>query len=224
MSILAGFHVEGNDYLILRAFTAKILQLPEEKIKVDPIDPSGRGWAFILNSVSNALHRFYGQCAQFAVIGVDNDGNIDLDANDLTEDPSHPRHSNHPDQRVAECRYCQLEDVVTKVRPRLSWLPKKPGHTWPILIAVPVELIETWLLLCQGNLDAQKKPRSIQKQQLYGKPTPTRDDIENVAIPLIRSMTPDDVAALANASPSFRDFHDQLINNQTAICGPTDCW
>jgi hypothetical protein len=29
MPILAGFHVEGNDHLILHAFVAKVLLLPE---------------------------------------------------------------------------------------------------------------------------------------------------------------------------------------------------
>jgi hypothetical protein len=32
MPILAGFHVEGNDHLILHAFVAKVLLLPEEEI------------------------------------------------------------------------------------------------------------------------------------------------------------------------------------------------
>ena len=42
MPILAGFHVEGNDHLILRALVAKVLLLPEDEIQVDFIDASGR--------------------------------------------------------------------------------------------------------------------------------------------------------------------------------------
>jgi len=79
MPFLVGFHVEGNDYLILRALAAKLLAIPEDDIVPVDIDTSGRGWEFVLSFIPNALRRFYAQCAQFAIVGVDNDGNVDLD-------------------------------------------------------------------------------------------------------------------------------------------------
>ena len=63
---------------------------------LDFVDAPGRGWKFVLEFIPNALKRFYGQCAQFAVIGIDNDGNVDLDQAAVNEDPHHPRHDNHP--------------------------------------------------------------------------------------------------------------------------------
>jgi hypothetical protein len=69
---------------------------PEEEILLDFVDAPGRGWKFVLEFIPNALKRFYGQCAQFAVIGIDNDGNVDLDQAAVNEDPHHPRHDNHP--------------------------------------------------------------------------------------------------------------------------------
>ncbi len=63
MAILAGFHVEGNDHLILLALLAKIVQLPEQEIEVDRIDALGRGWQFVLASIPNVLKRFYARCA-----------------------------------------------------------------------------------------------------------------------------------------------------------------
>lgn len=42
MPILAGFHVEGHDHLILRALLAKVLLVPEDEIQVDFIDAPGR--------------------------------------------------------------------------------------------------------------------------------------------------------------------------------------
>lgn len=224
MAILVGFHVEGNDYLVLHAFVARILQLPEETFKVDFIDAPGRGWQFVLDFLPKALNRFYNQCAQFAVIGVDNDGDIDLDTSGLSEDPAHPRHSNHIGGNNAKCRHCSINQMIARARPNLNWIPKKPGATWPIIIAVPVEMIETWLLMRQGNLGAQRRRRSVHKQTLYGKPVATREDVINIALPLIRSMTPADIAGLNQASPSFQDFHDQLIGSRASICGPTDCW
>lgn len=224
MPILAGFHVEGNDYIILHALVAKVLLLPEDEIKVDFIDASGRGWQFVLELIPKALKRFYGQCAQFAVIGVDNDGNADLDLAGIPEDSRHPRHDNHPGAVVAICRYCMIAHATSQTRPQLNWIQKKPGATWPILIAVPVEMIETWLLILQGVPGIQRKRRSIQKQMLYGKPAATKADVERVALPLVRSMTRETIDGLMQESASFRNFHDQIIAAQTAICGDAECW
>lgn len=224
MPILAGFHVEGNDHLILHAFVAKVLQLPEEEIAADFIDAPGRGWEFVLEFIPNALKRFYAQCAQFAVVGVDNDGNVDLDQVAGNEDPTHPRHSNHLEATVAACRRCMITQAVAGVRPQLNWIQKKPGAAWPILIAVPVEVIETWLLILRGEPNIQRRPRSIQKQRLYGKPAATRDDVMSIALPLVRAMTVEGIAYLVQTSPSFRDFHDELSAARPIICGIAECW
>ncbi|HEY2170247.1 MAG TPA: hypothetical protein VGJ30_11525, partial [Candidatus Angelobacter sp.] len=219
-----GFHVEGNDHIILHALVAKVLLLPEDEITVDFIDASGRGWQFVIELIPRALKRFYGQCAQFAVIGVDNDGNVDLDQAGIPEDPRHPRHNNHQGAGEANCRYCMIAHAVSQIRPQLNWIQKKPGTTWPILIAVPVEMIETWLLILQRVPGIQRKHRSIQKQMLYGKPVATRADVERVALPLVRSMTPETIDGLVQESASFRNFHDQIIAAQTVICGDGECW
>jgi hypothetical protein len=224
MPILAGFHVEGNDHLILHAFVAKVLLLPEDEILVDFVDAPGRGWQFILEFIPNALKRFYGKCAQFAVVGVDNDGNVDLDQVAGNEDPRHPRHENHPGAAPAACRYCVVAQTIAGVRPQLSWIQQKPGATWPILISVPVEMIETWLLIVQGVPNVQRRPRSIQKQLLYGKPVATKADVTNVALPLVRAMTADDVDALTRTSSSFRDFREQIAAAQAIICENPPCW
>jgi hypothetical protein len=224
MPILAGFHVEGNDHLILRAFVAKVLMLAEDDIEMDFIPAPGRGWEFVLEFIPNALRRFYARCAQFAVVGVDNDGNVDLDQVAGNEDPNHPRHGNHPEATVAGCRRCMIDHAVAGVRSHLNWIQKKPGAMWPILIAVPVEVIETWLLVLRGEPNIQRRPRSVQKLRLYGKPAATRDDVMSIALPLVRAMTVEGVASLVEASPSFRDFHDQLSAARPIICGIAECW
>jgi hypothetical protein len=224
MEIRGGFHVEGNDYLVLRAIVSQILKVQEEQIIVDLVEASGRGWEFVLNMLRNALHRFYATCAQFAVIGVDNDGNVDLDVTSATEDARHPRHSNHVGTYVSECRYCTIQRAVSEARQELNWIPTKPGGNWPVIIAVPVEMIETWLLMRKGISSAQRRPRSVQKQMLYGKPAATREDVLNIALPLVRSMSDADLASLAQISPSFRDFFDQVIAAQAIILAATPCW
>jgi len=131
MPLRVGFHVEGWDHLILRAYLAKLLELPEDDIDPDWIDAPGRGWEFVLQVIPSALKRFYGKCAQFAVVGVDNDGNVDLDAQGIGEDPKHARHDLHVGSINAECRWCQIDQIVRRVRPELNWLPEKPGTHCP---------------------------------------------------------------------------------------------
>lgn len=225
MPFLVGFHVEGNDYLILRALAAKLLAIPEDDIVPVDIDTSGRGWEFVLSFIPNALRRFYAQCAQFAIVGVDNDGNVDLDLAGVNEDPNHPRHENHHGAALARCRYCEIMQAIAQVRPQLNWIPKKPGGTWPILIAVPVEMIETWLLILRdGNPSFQRRPRCVQKQLLYGRPVATRSEVLRVALPLVHNMTDDAADGLARASPSFQNFSDQITAARAVICSTTDCW
>lgn len=225
MPFLVGFHVEGNDYLILRALAAKLLAISEDDIVPVDLDTSGRGWDFVLSFIPNALKRFYAQCAQFAIVGVDNDGDVDLDRAGANEDPNHPRHDNHHGAVLAGCRYCQIMQAIAQVRPQLNWIPKKPGSTWPILVAVPVEMIETWLLILRdGNPSFQRRPRSVQKQLLYGRPVATKSEVLRVALPLVHNMTAADAAGLARVSPSFQDFSGQIFAASALICSTSDCW
>jgi hypothetical protein len=85
-------------------------------------------------------------------------------------------------------------------------------------------MIETWLLTLQGKQGVHRRPRSVLKQLLYGKPVATRDDVTNVALPLVRAMTAVDLANLTQASASFRNFHDQIVGAQAYIHGNADCW
>ena len=49
MPIRVGLLAEGHDHLILVAFLAKLLDIPEEELESDPIEGSGRGgWQFVL--------------------------------------------------------------------------------------------------------------------------------------------------------------------------------
>jgi hypothetical protein len=224
MPILGGFHVEGNDHLILHAFAAKLLELPENEIEIDYVDAPGRGWEFVLDFIPKALKRFYNKCAKFAIISIDNDGGIDLDQAGVTEDPIHPRHSNHSGNMVSNCRYCLISQTVTRIRSELNWIQKKPGTKWPIIIVVPVEMIETWLLILQGAANIQRKPRHIQKHLLYGKPVATKTDVMKIALPLVRDMTTETLASLTQMSPSFSDFQQQIATFKAIICENADCW
>jgi hypothetical protein len=230
MGILAGFHVEGWDHLILRSFVAALLGIAEDQIVPDKIDAPGRGWDFVLQNLDGAIQRFYNQCAQFAVLGVDNDGNEDLTRTGAPEDANRPRHWNHTSS-TAGCRVCQIEAVVAQARSSLSPLPQKPPRTWPVLIVVPVETIEAWLLELRaimspplGVVRAENRRRADFKWQLYGKPAAPRQDVERVALPLIRAAAPRHLEVLRTRSRSFDLFVAQVDANRATILGARDCW
>src|SRR5260370_35134633 len=120
MPVLAGFHVEGNDHLILHALVSKVLLMPENEIQVDFVDAPGRGWQFVLEFIPRALKRFYALCAQFAVIGADIDGNVDLVRPGLTEEPRHPRHGNHVCSAAGDSPPSMLAAAVASILARLN--------------------------------------------------------------------------------------------------------
>lgn len=230
MGILVGFHVEGGDHLILRSFVAALLGVAEAEIVPDWIDVPGRGWQFVLKTLDATLRRFYGKCAQFAVVGIDNDGDDDLVRTGAREAAGHPRHWNHGPALPA-CRFCQLEAAVAKTRATLTALPQKPPQTWPVLLAVPVESIEAWLLELQAVVDparglarAEDRPRRLLKQRLYGKPLAAKQDVERVALPLIRAASDAHLEELCRRSRAFDLFASQLRQSRESIAGPRDCW
>ena len=125
--MLVGFLLEGWDYLIVRAYLAKILSLAEADIQADPVgEAAGRSWNFIAESVEIALRRFYHKCARLAVVGGDNDGNRDLQAEDIREDPLHRRHWLHLDSHTIS-----IVDVAFLLLLSLRYAPTSiglPGH------------------------------------------------------------------------------------------------
>jgi hypothetical protein len=231
MTILVGFHVEGHDYLVFRCLIARLLNVDELSTEPDRLDTTSMGWQTVLQVAPKALERFYNRGAQMAVIGVDNDGNQDLLAHGLTEDPKRPRHWNHMGRSMPDCRRCQLEQLVIDTRARLTYLPEKPGGSWPVVVVVPVEMIEAWLLVARaiaggadGSLHAEREARTGQKMRFYGRPEPTREDLESRALPLLRGLSTEHLSLLEQHSQSYRDFADQVRAYTPIIRGPSDCW
>ena len=230
--LLIGFHAEGWDHLILTAYLAKLLEIDEDDIKPDVIDRDNRGWLAILEIAPKALKRFYAKCAQCAILSVDNDGNVDLTRSGAVEDPRHPRHLNHLGESNDDCRQCQLEQIVERTRPGLTWIEAKDGATWPVVIAVPVEAIEAWVLTTRAivrgsdapSFHAEQLPRAVLKQRLYGRPYATKADAERVALPLIRELTSASIDSLCSHSQSFSLFRRQVVVHRDAILTDPGCW
>jgi hypothetical protein len=231
MALRVGFHVEGHDWLILRALLASILQVAEQDLAAERLDLLPLGWQEVLEGIERALHKFYAMCAQLAVIGIDNDGNEDLQRSGRTEDARRPRHWNHAPNTHSDCRHCQIQALAARIRPRLNWLPQKPGQTWPILVTVPVEMIETWLLIIRsvqvpgfGWHHAERMPRQSQKMAMYGRPEATQEDVESIALPYVRSLTAAALQSAMQHSRSLTLFVNDVQAIQRQILGPRDCW
>lgn len=224
-----GIHVEGNDHLIVAVLLSKLLGVDEAKLEVDRVGSPGLGWSTVIELVPKVLRRFYGQCCMLAVLGVDNDGSRDVHREGIREDPRHPRHWLHEPGSVDGCRFCILSRAVERARPELNWIDNKPGNAWPVLIVVPVEAIESWLLIAQeivshgtGNLNAENMPRTGLKQAFYGRPAPTREDVETRALPTLRALTASHMQSMRQYSCSFSLFADQAEACRGASFG--NCW
>ncbi len=62
------------------------------------------------------------------------------------------------------------------------------------------------------------------KEKFYGKPEPTRVDVENVALPLIRALGIEQLEGLKERSKSFEQFAQQVNRWREKIMGDRDCW
>lgn len=232
MPIRVGFLTEGHDYLILHAYLAKLLGVAEDEIQADSNEGSGHGHLDVLKNINPALRRYYGECLQLVIISVDNDGSLDLTVTGDSEDPKQPRHWRHAaEQRIEACRWCKIHQQVEQTRSFLDWIPSKPAHTWPIVIAVAVESIEAWLLTTQailtpgrGSLHAENESRSSFKQRLYRKPKATRKDVKRVALPLIRNLDQEGLGRLRDHSRSFSAFAEQIDVHKDEVLTTPACW
>lgn len=122
MPIRAGFLTEGHDYLILHAYLAKLLDIPEVEIKAESREGSDHGRDFVLTNIDETLRRYYGMCLQLVIIAVDNDGNHDLRVTGDSEDPNRPRHWQHEGaHRPEACRWCFIQQQVERTRQSLTW-------------------------------------------------------------------------------------------------------
>ena len=148
------------------------------------------------------------------------------------EDPRRPRHWIHKDVGPLNgCRWCFIHDQIERTRPALNWIPTKPGGWWPIVIAVPVESVEAWLLTTQailipgtGSLYAEQEQRASYKMRLYGRPAATLEDVQSIALPIIRQLRDNHLQTLRDHSRSFSDFAEQIESHALEILTAPQCW
>ena len=214
--MVIGFHLEGGtDDAVLHVLVARLLGVDRDEIEVDLNQVRARGIGQLYDSLPKAIQKFWFRDAVAVVIGVDNDGE-DIQGE---EDPRHPRHWRHgaPDGR---CRYCRCTREVERA---LAVLPAERAdevRRWPVIISVPVEALEAWLLEeaqlvgRRPHSPAEALPHSQLKRKLYGRPRPTQEDIERIAIPIAERA---DLESLRSRSRSFGLFADAVKRHRDQI-------
>lgn len=158
------------------------------------------GWTNALRLAPIIAKDAYHKGLDGALFAIDNDG-------------AAPIHSTAHTSGMQGCRFCELRAAACVQEP-LSW-PRQELPPLRYLFAVPVQALETWLLLARGHdfkgegetLGRDPAGRVKLKRLLYGVEHPDRDTMRKAALPLAESL---DVDALAKRSSSFADFLTQL--------------
>lgn len=146
---------------------------------------------FLREAKSNGVHR--------ALLAIDNDGGSKRRLE------HHAGHIQSVDALNEEdgCAECLLAEQIP-----LEWRTP-PLHCCTV---VPVQTLETWLLVLKGYQFKEKSPegryhRYVLKRDLFGKPTPPEDVRTQMALALLR--TPGALEILRKR-PSFQRFEARL--------------
>lgn len=169
-----------------------------------------RGYIHALRVAPKLARMAYREGADCAVFAIDNDGALQHSEHDHGHTGAVPRSLGNAEEYADQgCRHCLL---LTSIRvDQLHW--RTEPMRW--VVAVPVQAIETWLLLAaqypfKGKVEGvgDTAPGRIQlKQWLYSTADPTISEQVERARQILPIL---DIDAVASRSASFRCFVDQL--------------
>lgn len=203
-----GYCCEETDWPILHCLVCRLLGRAEESVDHDvALVRYSRGCTQVLALVPNELRRFYSCRSVAAVIGVDNDD----------YDPCHHMHESRGEPRNEGCPFCRLQQEAERTRERMvSVAGFVTKYEWPVIISVPVQAIEAWLLTARDLLGypdgdrhaEQLGDRDAMKRRLYPAGAAVGSAVSEVALPLLRALP--DVREIGNYSRSFRALVEQV--------------
>lgn len=190
---------DDTDEDVFRVLLSRILGTEVTPSETQYRLPRG-GWAAALRLAPIIARDAYHKGLDGALFAIDNDGAL-------------PTHSPTHDKATRGCRFCELR-AAAKVHEPLSW-PRSGLPPLRYVFAVPIQALETWLLLARGHdfkgesetLGRDPSGRVTLKRLLYGMEHPDRDTMRSAALPIAERL---DLGALEKASPSFAAFLTQL--------------
>jgi hypothetical protein len=161
------------------------------------------GWSQALRLAFRVARRAAYSGLDGALFAIDNDG--------------HPQHTAEHERadvlaKAQICRFCEIKRAANVAG--LLGVARPGLRPLRFFFAVPVQVIETWLLLVRGHpfagrpeaIGGDPASRRQLKTWLYGNPTPARGEMRAVALPLAKRL---DQQVLAGKSPSFACFLSQ---------------
>lgn len=219
-----GYHCEGHDHLVLHCLICGLRGIPEGSATLlrTGLEPCNDGQVRKLLPV--AIKRLSLDRTSAVVVARDNDGCGGTVCHKAPGNCAKMRHSHHAaagEPRDNSCRWCQLAAAVESAKVRHGGPTVAPPFP-PVVICVPVETIEAWLLIARGlvenipeYLGAEHWPGGCRpagpklKEMLYGRPGAGERLVNGVALPLLHRLP--DVQAIGDHSESFRQFADQVV-------------
>lgn len=199
---------DRSDDEILRAIAERILEEPVEALPTTLVMRRAGGWQEALRIAPTIARAVFRTEAHGAVFVIDNDG----------APPHEPAHVQTP---ASDCRLCALRQSAA-VHEIAQW-PRPSLPPLQFVFAVPVQLLETWLLLGAGRFPHNQQAdrfgttsleRRQLKQTLYGDERAGRDERLATALPIAQRL---DVPALCSVSTSLADFAQQLRSARDAV-------
>ena len=199
---------DRSDDEILKAIAERVLGEPIEALPTNLALRRSGGWQEALRLAPIIARAVFRTEAHGAVFVIDNDGAS-------THSPAHEQAPG------SDCRLCALRSAAA-VHEVARWSrPLLPPLQF--VFAVPVQVLETWLLLASQKFPHNKQSDSFGtkpnerrelKKALYGHERATRDQRLAICLPIAKQF---DVPAVSALSPSLTDFGNQLRMAREAV-------
>lgn len=198
--ITVAFATENAEFdaSVYRALLERSLGMPVE-IWSSPHRLAFSGWKSVLERGPFHLEQAAQQGIRHALLAIDNDGGS---TRRLQHQPTHI-----PTQQAQNiddgCAHCLLHHIALPS----SWKESGFFHA----LAVPVQTLETWLLVLRGDdmgsLPERQFDRKFLKRKFFGQPLPPEEIRIKLALEQIQKPNALDIL---RHRPSFRLFEEQL--------------